>query len=241
MSLFILLLASGLNAQIITIGDTVCKCFKVFNVSPQNEPREKYRIILSKYIYNAMFDNIYDIENKSLNQLFERRAFKESMIFLLSDESSFLDIFYEDYANNHERWNEYTLNLLYNCSNKKVLYQISNELIDNNNDKGLLAFWNSLNINKIKHYSLYKQSLMNKNDLYKLSELVIIFHNSKNIKERNELLEFILHKNLSLAKLLQELMQKNSNISYVDYLDKIYWNINQCQPSPTSPLHTATT
>ena len=224
MLLFTLLFVSGLNAQIITIGDTTCNCFNVFKVSVQEESKEHYRMMLSKYIYNAMLDDIYDMEKEMLNKLFKRKSFKESMIFLLSDESLFLDIFYENDTNNHERWNEYTLNLLYNCSNKKVLYKISNELINNNNDKGLLALWNSLNKNKIKHYNLYKQSLMDKNDLYKLSELVVVFHNSRNIKERNELLEFIQHEDLNLARLLQELMQKNLSVSYVDYLDKIYWN-----------------
>jgi hypothetical protein len=110
--------------------------------------------------------------------------------------------------------------LLY-CTNKEVLYKLTDSLLIRNIDDGLIALWDN-DISKLRLINDYAKR--NSGDFYKLSQLVIIYHNNGMMEKRDEILKTIIsmNKNKKETEVLQRLINRDSKVDYFTYMEEIF-------------------
>ena len=104
--------------------------------------------------------------------------------FMLIKDREDLNIFYPE---SHETWDDYKINLLYNCADTTVLYSIANDLLLKKNVLGLLGIWNNCRVSKLPAYRQFVKWCCEKRQKEIIVMLVIINHNNGNRKFNIEL------------------------------------------------------
>ena len=79
---------------------------------------------------------------------------------------------------NVSRWVECYDNLLYNCNNTDVLYDLTDTLLYFKKSNGIIVLWDKLDINRLKNIDSYLNYIVKNNCIYKIAELIIVFHNN---------------------------------------------------------------
>ncbi len=212
-----------INAQIVTINKESDDCYLTFVIDKNIESDIFFQQQLSCYIYNAMIDNSCKLDSLFIQELYKRTSFKESLIYLLDDNNNYLlDVFYEKNNDCHGRWAEYSVNLLYNCTNYDVKCDLVNELLKCNNDKGVIAMWEDIDPQKLPCLPKYiKYNIKNKN-CYLLAELACTLYNSKSLKLYNYLIKEIAKQDVMIAEKLTSLTKSKYHIEYIEYIDYMY-------------------
>ena len=184
-----------------------------FVISNDMESNKIFNTLLGRYLHLSMTNESTDTLNKdSLSILFSRPSFKELVKFMLIKDREDLNIFYPE---SHETWDDYKINLLYNCTDTTVLYSIANDLLLNKNVLGLLGIWNNCRVSKLPAYRQFVKWCCEKRQQEIIVMLVIINHNNGNIMEEKRLLKYA--KKSNLYQRLRFLLQKKRIISYYDY------------------------
>ena len=169
----------NLDSILIERNITPSTCYDYFIVSANLEPEIKYRGVLGAYIYKSLVD-VYDCDyltQEILDSLYSRPSFIET-IFLFYNDSSYVNLshFEKDY-----RWKENYDNLLRNCNNLDLLHKIADSLLVYNMSNGVSVLWDRLIYGKLEHIDNYISNLIDNDNMYKLSEIVIILHNIKKL------------------------------------------------------------
>lgn len=179
-----------------------------------------FNSLMNRYFYLCLMgDCTNNLNQDSLLLLFKRQSFKDLSFELLTSKDLLKQINefyrYEEF----ERIDEYSVNILYNCTDSNTVYYITDSLLKVDNEKGLVALWQKCNIQNLKNYNLYKQRVIDsKRRVYYLVELVIINHNSKNYRERDMLMGYLKKKDKKLFKRLNNLFHEEDFIDYPTYL-----------------------
>ncbi|MEZ7748021.1 hypothetical protein [Prevotella jejuni] len=177
------------------------------------ESNKSFNTLLGRYLHLSMTNESTDTLNKdSLSILFSRPSFKELVKFMLIKDREDLNIFYPE---SHETWDDYKINLLYNCTDTTILYSIANDLLLKKNVLGLLGIWNNCRVSKLPAYRQFVKWCCEKRQQEIIVMLVIINHNNGNIIEEKRLLKYV--KTHNLYPRLRLLLQKKRIISYYDY------------------------
>ena len=185
-------------------------------VNDSNENDKDYRLLLYKYIIRSMrSETVEDINQDSLKTLFSSNSFR-SCILSICDTSSYIiaDNIYET----EDRWTENLPYLLSNCNIDSIKYNIADSLLLYRNGIGLIALWDSLEIDRLTNYHFFKKYLVRENNAYYLGEMAIIMHNSNNICEKNYFLDKTKRSNMSFYQFVKELLKDKKKVTYYDYL-----------------------
>ena len=181
-----------------------------------------YRKMLSAYFYNSLIDSCsYKIDTS----LFIRPSFKLAIIDIICktpvDSIGILDDDADKY--DVERYDDYLCQLLYNCPNLKVKIEISDELLKENNDKGLNALWNDFNENQLHNYQFYRNNHLS--DKYIIMEMVMIAFNGNRNEECKYLMKLLKKCDRKLYQLAKKIINKKENISYDEYLELVFGGV----------------
>lgn len=195
--------------------DGTISCKDVYFIPNSVESDNGYRKLLGEYISLSMRCNDCTVLNSdSLEMLFVRPSFEQSLLYLCTPENySKSNIYYED----DSRWEESLPYLISNCSNKNVQYMIADELLSQGLHIGLVALWDSCDIDKLPHYDSYKRELVSQQKYYLLGDLAVIAHNAKNKKECDKLLRIIRKHHKLFYQFLKRYIDENECLSFYSY------------------------
>jgi len=191
-----------------------------FQISNNVESDSGYNKLLSRYVVSAMTnESIVTLHKDSLMSLYARSSFRNTILYLC-DSANYVKInfLYE----NVDRWVENLPNLLSYCYNKNIQYEISDSLLNKGSEIGLLAMWDSCNIDRLDNYRKYRDSLIVKKNVYLLGDLAVISYNSKNENEYNFLNDFIRKTDENFYLFLRKLLANRRKITYYEYLTDFY-------------------
>ncbi len=188
-----------------------------FLISTEIENDTNYRMLLSDYMYYCLInENLEFPNNDSLRMLFSRPSFKIVTEYILNDpNSNTLNIFYPD---SPDTWDDYKYNILYNCNDTATLYYVANKLLTHHNINGLLGLWLNCNWQDIPVYNDFLDWAISNNKVFDITTLIIISHNSGNIKEKERLLKILKEKDYKLYCKLDNYILTKKKISNYDYL-----------------------
>ena len=213
-----------IKAQIVTVNKHSNSCYNTFIIDKNIERDISYRLQLSCYIYNAMIENNCALDSLRLQELYNRTSFRKTILYVLNDRNNaLLDVFYEHNNDSHDRWSEYSINLLYNCTNYEVKCKIVNELLKCNNEKGIVAMWNDIDPNKLPCLTKYIERNITKKNCYLLAELACALYNTNHLTLYNHILREIEKQDKIIASKLNIMTIKNNHIEYVEYLNQMYY------------------
>ena len=231
--LFVAALFAATADNVITKSDNLPLDRKIFAIKSDEQSSEFQLIIpnkieadtgfnslMNRYFYLCLMgDPTNNLNPDSLLLLFKRQSFKDLSFELLTstDLLKQLNEFYR--YEEFERIDEYSVNILYNCSDSNTVYYIADSLLNVDNGKGLVALWENCNIQHLKNYNLYKQRVIDsKRRVYDLAALVIINHNNKNYRERDMLMGYLKKKDKKIFKRLNIFLNEEDFIDYPTYL-----------------------
>lgn len=221
--LIVLLYIVPTNAQVVSVNKNANDCYFTFIIDPKIENDIFFRQQLSCYIYNAMIDNCCVLDSMKLEDLYNRTSFKKTLLYVLNnDNNALLDVFYENNNDSHYRWSEYSINLLYNCTNYEAKCLIVNELLKCNNNKGIVAMWNDIEPNMLPCLTKYIEQNLKMRNYYLLAELACALYNKKHLKLYNRILRKIEKQDNAIAKKISFLTKNNDYINYIEYIEYMY-------------------
>lgn len=208
-ALMLLVLSYDLSAQ-----DDIA--FSSFAIPDSVEADTGYNRMLQRYLYQCVRgDECLEFNRDSLATLFRKPSFFScSVNLMISENDAKNNIMYKD---NPLLWADSVQNILYNCTDKEVVYSIVDYLLAMGESRGLSTVWEYCDIKKLQHYQAYKRHLAVSRNYLILSELAVICHNSLNKREERKLLSLIRNISPESESYLQNLFIAHQFISYFDY------------------------
>jgi len=209
-----LLFVLSLNAQCPQIGlsqDSVS-----FQIPKEVESDLGYNKLLGRYVLSAMKNESCDaLHRDSLMSLYVRSSFEKTIMYLC-DSANYANsnFIYEDVS----RWVETLPNLLSYCSNKEIQYALCDSLLNKGCEIGLLAMWDSCDINRLENYRNYRDFQISQKNAYLLGDLLVISHNSKNKKEYKYIIRQLRRIDEKYYLFLRKQFNSRNRVTYYEYL-----------------------
>lgn len=199
-------------------------CYNCFSINEELDPA------LLKSLNNYLYVSLISKEDKSC-QL-------DSSFFLNQELNHYLIKMilsaYKHGVDFPEKFGEFyfpdrKIELLFNLENSiNVLNETSNELLELNEDDGLIALWSQLDVQKLSNLDSYvNYSKDAPNNFFRLTNLVAVFHNSRHYDKRDAIMkEIVESEDFEESKegyqLLEELISKG-DFTYSEYLEVVYY------------------
>lgn len=209
---------------LININSGARDCYSYFKISPDLEINPKYANQLSAYLYKNLVDGFEcELDQDSMKMLFQRQSFSKS-IYLFTLDSTYLTLNHYD---NISRWVEGYDNLIRNCSDSLIVYQVTDSLLASRKDNGLNALWNGGAIDKLPHYVSYVKWCIDSGDIGGPIKAVVILHNAQRFAARDSLIEVLKPTSTfrNIETKLLALLKENRSISYELFAEEIYGGV----------------
>lgn len=193
-------------------GSKYCRTY--FKVSPELEPDSSLRSEMQIYLYQSLVDSINcGGHNGFRHKLFTRSSFRQ-MILLFYTNPAYESLSHFEYPS---RWRERYDNLLRYCTNERIVYKLTDDLLKRNKSNGLIVLWEDLKAHKLSNFMTYKEGVLKGGNKYKCAELAVIFHNMNDIKNRDQVVNKIEKQDPIIALKLKSLFNE-TRISYERYV-----------------------
>lgn len=209
------------DSLLIKLNPYFSDCNDYFIISKEIETDPEYSSILNSYLYKSLVGALdCEIQRENLDSLSKRKSFVKTVLLFYKNK----DYLKLNHYENVSRWVECYDNLLYNCNNTDVLYDLTDTLLYFKKSNGIIVLWDKLDINRLKNIDSYLNYIVKNNCIYKIAELIIVFHNNKEFEKRDYYLKKIKKfqdfKKQSVK--LLNLIEEYSFINYEQYIEEIY-------------------
>lgn len=137
-------------------------------------------VCLYGYFNNAVFGSSDSNESASYqvsSEIFKRQSFIDFGMIIMDNR------FWDFCLDNGDLYNylmDYRIEYLYQCTNDSIVYLIIDNLLRNNNDNGLIAKWNNCDFSLLPAFEQFLNCALADGNIYRITELYIIAHNSGN-------------------------------------------------------------
>lgn len=224
--LFLIYLIAHLNScnsqnryLIIINTDSCSSCSNCVQIDYSIESNLKINILLREYIYSSLIGG-YECISQYPDSFFQKQSFKKCIMLIYLDSL----VYYKNYYETKERYNEMKKELLYKCKDKEVLYELSDTLLKYDIFDGVEVLWDdTVNIDRLKYSKKYLEA--HENNFFIKASYATIYHNLGQLKKRDHLLEEL--KNMKKFNKefinLNNLMKKNGFINLDTFNEQIIY------------------
>lgn len=209
---------------LIAVDSTAADCYHYFTISPRLEPNREYAFQLSAYLYNSLVGGFQcKLESDSMKILFKRESFINS-VYLFYLDSSYLRLNHYD---NSSRWIEGYDNLLRNCTDSIVVYNVVDSLLYYKNDSGFNSLWKANHIDKLHNFGRYIEWCISSGHIGGAIKAAVVLHNAKNFEQRDLLINRLKESQsfFPVEQKLLTLLNEHSFVSYELFLEEIYGGV----------------
>jgi len=168
--------------------------------------------VMSQYLYNRLIDtDVCHFERAVV----DTTKLKSIICFLYKNGLNF------PYPYERTHFENYRIELLFGITSKDILHQITDSLLQINENDGLIVLWDNIDFSSITNFEKYKKQVLDSNNIFLLMDLTVISH-INGLKYYDIMNKIDSISGFEEQKYNFRLLLNNKNISRDKYIDVIY-------------------